>query len=300
MFRFKNLFLSCCFCLGLLSLQMNAQQTLILQPGPQDGWDTPIGYYPPLNYSDMNFSFMTQLLSKALIVGGDCSIARSLIRFDLSVIPANATIHAALLSLYVDSTGVNPTHIGANSSYLRRVVSTWSNTSVTWNTKPATTLLNEVILAQSSFPTQDYENIDITAMVAYMVANPQNNFGMELGLLNETCQRVLTFCSSKHSDAHRRPKLVVQYSIQTIGQSELALAQQLHIYPNPCQGKLFIRTETKALKFELFDLSSRLIYSLMLEENTNEIDTKDIPAGVYISKIHAGNGQSFCNKLVIQ
>ncbi len=274
-----------------------AQITLVLQPGPEDGFDTPIGFYTPQNYSIMNFSFMSELLAKALTVGGDCSVARSLLRFDLSAIPVSAVILSANLTLYSVS-NVNPPHSGSNSSYIRRVTSSWTNSLVTWNTEPNNTSVDQATLAQSMSSTQDY-NVDVTAMVSHMTANPQTNYGFELGLFNESCGKILTFGSSKNSNQAKRPKLVVQYSLLNVAINENKLSQATSIYPNPSSGKIHVRSSEGDLRLELYNLMSGLVLVKEVCEPNQQIDISHLPTGVYIYKTTSFKGQNTAGKIIV-
>ena len=275
----------------------NAQNTLTLQPGPLNGFDTPIGFYPPLNYSTQNFSSMGELLAKALIVNGSCSIARSLLRFDLSVIPTDATILSASLTLF-GIEGVNPPHVGANSSYLRMVTSSWNASTVTWNSEPSTTQIGQVTLAQSVSQYQNY-TLDVTNMVSLMIANPTSNFGFELGLFNETCGSVLTFGSSKNTNPSKRPMLIVKYWTTTKIQ-ENSLYAPLRIYPNPSEGKVEMQSGNDCLRLELHDLVSGLVFAKDLQGTGEQIDLSHLPAGAYICKAFSASGQTRSGMLIFK
>ena len=150
-------------------------------------------------------------------VSGNPIIGRGLFQFDLSSIPANATILSASLSLYSDSIPSNGDLIHANygaddSMVIRQVTSSWSATSVNWNTQPSVTNNNQVLIPATTVATLNL-TLNVTPMVANMVSS-SSNYGFELGLQNESILFTSrTFCSSKFSEANRHPSLVIQYSV---------------------------------------------------------------------------------------
>lgn len=40
---------------------------------------------------------------------------------------------------------------------------------------------------------------------------PGKNYGLQLSMIIEARYRVVTFCSNRHVDIHRRPKLIINY-----------------------------------------------------------------------------------------
>jgi hypothetical protein len=80
-----------------------------------------------------------------LTVGGVPTGRRGLLEFDISGIPAGATINSATLYFYVfDKSGTGQTY------YFNRTTSQFTEGSVTWNTKPAFTATNRASLWTNS------------------------------------------------------------------------------------------------------------------------------------------------------
>jgi hypothetical protein len=138
-----------------------------------------------------------------------------MIEFNLTSIPTNATVSSALLSFYYStSLCTNETnHTGSNASYLRRILTAWGELTVTWNTQPTTTTVNQVSLAPLA-ASLNVLNINVTTMVQDMVTNPSTNFGWMLQLVSEPSSppRKLVFGSSDCPDSTVRPMLVVTYT----------------------------------------------------------------------------------------
>jgi len=146
--------------------------------------------------------------------GGDVVYVRGLLEFDLSNIPANATILTAKLSLYSNPTPLNGDLVNANSGtdnsmFIRRVISDWVPSTTNWLNQPATTTSDQVSIPHTSQAVLDLEDIDVKNLVAAM----QNggNYGFMLMLQNEVAYNIRDFCSSTYSDATKHPKLVITY-----------------------------------------------------------------------------------------
>src|SRR5205823_1863887 len=62
-------------------------------------------------------------------------------------------------------------------------------------------------------PSQDYTNIDVTALVQDMITNPTSNYGLMLQLVDDTAYRKLIFASSDNADPAKHPKLDICYTV---------------------------------------------------------------------------------------
>lgn len=165
--------------------------------------------------TDVNYGHNPQLAANAWTFNKEPGIIRSLLQFDLSSVPPNAEIIKASLSLYAwdSDTGLgrHSPRSGSNEGLLQRVTSSWDENTVTWNTQPSSTELNQVLLPPSTSPEQNYLDIDVTTLVQDMVNNREASFGFMLKLRTESVYRILNFCSSDHTDATRHPKLNIEY-----------------------------------------------------------------------------------------
>lgn len=191
------------------------QTTVVLQPDATLGIDVVIDPYYPTLTDNTTPEFNASAWTNA----GGLGIQRSLIDFDFGVIPQNATIQSAILTLYNNPTSQNGfqngehSHVsGSNSSVLQRIVDPWQINSVNWNNQPATDTLNQVSLPQDTNVHQDYI-LDITGLVQDRVQNPTNNYGFMLKLLTEQQYRCLVFASSNHTNPALHPKLVITYTL---------------------------------------------------------------------------------------
>src|SRR5437868_3181314 len=111
------------FCSGLAA----QSYCVTLQPDANNDYDTYIGQAGPI-FAD--YQYLPTIVGNGGF-GGNYEI-RSLLRFNLSPIPAGAVIQSATLYLYADTSSVygpNP-QTGTNSCYLKRITSAWSDTVV--------------------------------------------------------------------------------------------------------------------------------------------------------------------------
>jgi hypothetical protein len=189
---------------------IHAQETLILQPSAALGKDGEV-------YSNQPTTpfISTTFRGAAWTFGGDFGIIRGLLQFDLSSIPVGSTVDSAFLSLYSPNPPSTQAHSGTNESVLRRITSPWGETTVAWGFQPSTTGQNSVTLQESDNEFQDYENIDVTELVADMVENPWAGYGFMLQLQTEVQLRRMGFASSDDPNPANHPKLVVHYTPPT-------------------------------------------------------------------------------------
>ena len=198
-------FIMMVLCLGTKSII--SQDTIILRPGPE-GKDADINsIFPDNNYLN-SFKFKSMAWTHSGVPGQH----RGLIDFDLSFISPESTILEARLSLYFGTFEIQYLpHTGQNASYLLKITEPWEEDEVTWNNQPATTMENMVILHHSTYPEQDYPDIDVTELVRMMVSDPDNNHGLMIRLITEQHYRCLLFASGDCDVPEKRPRLEIIY-----------------------------------------------------------------------------------------
>jgi PKD repeat protein len=183
-------------------------KTLILRPGPTDGIDADIRTDMPQTPRGSSPDF----IANAWTAQGNYFVQRSLLKFDLSQIPADAKVIRATLFLFTNlTTGHYQLDSGANASLMLRVSEPWSENQVYWDNQPSFSPNSPVIIPQSVTHTQNYE-LDVTSHVSDMVGNPAGNHGWLFTLQTEEKYRCMVFASSDNTVAAWRPKLVVEYS----------------------------------------------------------------------------------------
>lgn len=139
---------------------------------------------------------------------------RALLKFDLSSIPANATIVSAKLTLFSNPTPLNGNHVNPNSGdnnamLIEQVVSSWDPALVKWFNQPAVTSNNEILIPHTAEGLLDLVDVDVLKLVSTMVTTSNNGF--LLRLQSEVAYNSRIFCSSKYPDATKHPRLVIEY-----------------------------------------------------------------------------------------
>ena len=213
----KNIFSFILIWFLFFSASAQFSNTVILKLDSCKGKDATIADCAPCGYPNSNYGDHEDFIASSWTNSGSQSNTRALIDFDLSRIPAGAVITNAKIFLYHNpsSSSGNNGHAqngGSNAAWLRRITDAWDEYTVTWNNQPATTTQNQVTLPASSSNNQDYLNVDVTALVQDMVANPQQSFGFLFQLQTETPLRSMLFASSDYPNAALHPKLEVSYT----------------------------------------------------------------------------------------
>ena len=205
---------------------------LVLRPGPEEGQDCLVAYRDGDDdlYASSNHSSNPDFTAIRWTYGGAGAgqgTNRSYLKFTgLSDIPVNADIIYAKLSLYGASAGVaaplgnsyypgSPyATFGENSAWLKRVLSDWSETTITWNNKPETSDEYQAsVKASSAQWNVDATDIDVTNMVREMIKQ-QENYGFCLQLKDEQIYKSVLFSSSDAAEETRRPTLFIQYVVK--------------------------------------------------------------------------------------
>jgi|tagenome__1003787_1003787.scaffolds.fasta_scaffold19966829_1 hypothetical protein len=157
---------------------------------------------------------------------GSPVIERSFLKFNTlsHQIKPGSTINSATLYLYgVTSSPTVPqgnssypgspyNSFGNNESYIRRVVSDWNESTITWNNQPPIINVNQVDVPASDSQWSYDVALNVTSLVQDMFMQPNTNFGFCLMLKKEIAYRSIVFAGSENADSTKRPKLVVTYT----------------------------------------------------------------------------------------
>ncbi|MFZ4523368.1 MAG: DNRLRE domain-containing protein [Bacteroidales bacterium] len=193
--------------IGLFLVSVPGQTTVTLQPGPVEGIDT----YINSAYPDRQWGTNPNMIPSAWTYDGTFGAGRSLIKFTLSQIPPSAQILDARLTLFYDPDAGWGEQYGENASYLEQVTQEWDEMVVTWASQPSVSTSGLIFIPKTTSLTMDLANIDVTGFVADWVSHPETNYGFMHRVTDEVIYCCLTYSSSDHPTAVRRPKLVVTY-----------------------------------------------------------------------------------------
>src|SRR5215217_8544731 len=126
---------------------------------------------------------------------------RILLKFDaLNTLAPGAVIANATLKLYGVPTSPsygNSSYPGSplgttNEGWIRRVTGNWGENTVTWNTQPSTTIVNQVATPVSTSQFNWNMSVNVTDIIRDIISSGTNN-GMMLMLQNEAIYRASFF-----------------------------------------------------------------------------------------------------------
>lgn len=165
----------------------------ILRPGGahEQVWDAYISAVSP----DTNAGNST-LLYSGLVGSG---IRQSLLRFDLSALPANAVVDSAVLAVYFTTSKVQIVRV-------HQATAAWQETAVTWNTFGGSYFdATEGYLVSLG---TGFHAVDLTHLVRQWANGSAANYGV---LLEQHSTAYDSYKSSEYSTAVYRPLLQVCY-----------------------------------------------------------------------------------------
>ncbi|SES47801.1 RHS repeat-associated core domain-containing protein [Actinokineospora terrae] len=180
--------------------------TITIEPTSNTGQDSQIWSDTPDRNDGANYQ---------LSVGTDnTGIARSLVKFDTSVIPAGASLASAKLRMYYDS----ELHTGANAVAMQahRVTAGWSENAVTWNNFQAAFAEAGVAGAvKQANVTQVWSEWDVRNIAQTWVSGSAPNHGLLVKATDEALNRGGAVHHGAefvyNGDIPTFPKLVVTY-----------------------------------------------------------------------------------------
>lgn len=196
----------------LITVNPNPIKTIIFQPSrnPNEKILVKLG-----SQDHSTVGILNELLMDAWTVGSDAHFARSLLKFDLSSIPASATIQSAHLFIYSNTPPDNGNKVDANygsdnSFLLQQISADWTPATTNWSSQPAVSATNQITIPSTSQSVLDLD-IDVTVMVGNMI-NTNKNYGFMLRLKNETAYTSRIFVGSYNATKmDKYPKLVITY-----------------------------------------------------------------------------------------
>jgi hypothetical protein len=282
------------------SIPTASDSCFTLKPNSIDGKDAFLRSLSPTT----NYGAHPDFASIAWTFSSSPVVVRSLIDFDLSSIPQGATIDESYLNLYTSTTSANNSHStmsGSNASTISRVITPWSENTVTWSNQPQATSQNEVTLSASTNPDQNY-SVNVTNLVQDMIDNMANSHGFLFQLVTEQQFRKMVFASSDDPDTELHPELTVCYTKSTVSVTENGEQEKnVLVYPNPTSRELLV--DLSALEGQEYSIviSNSLgqpVYKKVTRLNVVQIDVANMARGLYMLHI-SGNERLFQHKIML-
>jgi len=197
----------------------NQWETLILQPGPDNGKDAMISNLEPdKNFGDYKYFEATFLTEPILTV---MRSNRSLIWFNLGQLPKSAVIKKADLQLFYDIPVPWNSDIFISGpvtsslwygGVLQQIVEPWEEDKVTWNTQPASIVANQVFISPF-IRNCNFIEVDVTRLYVPVQEIAAPNYGMFFKLWPTERFPGFRFASSDYTVETMRPKLTIYYTI---------------------------------------------------------------------------------------
>ena len=288
----------------LYSFNVNSQTTITLQPDATEGKDAFL--HSLSSEANRNYGSNPQLAANAWTFGSNTGIIRSVVDFDFSKIPNGAIIQSANLTLYAwDSSngfGQHSTLSGSNECWIQRITSDWNENTVTWNNQPMTTTTNQVPILASTYPSQNFHNIDVSKMVQDMINSPSTSFGFLIRLQNESYYRRMNFASSDHNNESLHPKLVICYTKTTDTENSLKQDFEFNLFPNPATNSFTLKidnSQQEPVFLQIINSNGEIIDQKNNIQSTLSIDVSNYSKGIYFVKIHSNQFVS-TKKLIIK
>jgi hypothetical protein len=203
--------------LFLICINIFGKYTININPDSSKSSEALIKIFGDTGFQNSNYANPEFIAALSDVINDTSLICRSLVKFDLSSIPANAIIENAELYLYAVSSPLGNGHnkdASGNSFVIQKITEKWDATKVTWMSKPKTDTINQVKCYASSDPYQDYI-IQIKDLLNSILNDSSNN-GLMFRLENETGKNMVNFGSTKNSNRTKRPSIKIDYRLPVI------------------------------------------------------------------------------------
>jgi hypothetical protein len=217
--------------IGLFFLTMLGGQILAATVALNPVADAYIRQFDPDRTLGIDYGSEPSLVAGALGSRAQFEIRRTFLRFDLSAIPAGAVVSSATLQITTVMVPLSP----VNSTFdIRRVLQSWTEGGVSWNSRsgagtpwqvPGATGSGDSISTPSSFVAVGSANFakytfpstaGLVADVQGWVNNPSSNFGWLLVSEDEVSGETARRFGSRENATHP-PVLTINYSLPSLG-----------------------------------------------------------------------------------
>lgn len=290
----KNHLLTALLC-SCLSPVFGQLTTISIGVNDGTGGDTFVHDGP--TQQNLNYSTTPALNFYAWTNSGVPRIKRSFLQFDLSAIPAGSEVQAARLSLFHNPEDVFEgvdVHTGDNAWVIQRTVGAWDPAVVTWNDQPAVSAQDAVYMPATSSGTEDFVDIDVTALVQGMVAAGESGF--RLSLVTEEVARMIILSSGEDAVSERHPQLEVDVDLG-IG---LAEVPDHHAVSVAVQPDASIRVNGHGrMDVTVFDARGRVLHAARANHAVAIVPTEGWAPAQYVVHVTDADGRSSVHRVAL-
>jgi len=202
---------------------------------------------------NQNFGSDALFLGYNLAGGDNFGAQRMLLRFDIANnIPEGAVINSAVLRLHLSfSSPVNDTPMG---TVLRRLASPWSEFTVTWNSEPAWTMVDDTTFVGSTLTWYEWE---MTEVVQNWHLETYPNDGVEI-IGDETVQQRERAFYSRETLTEFFPQLVIDYTDLNDTEPPTVTVEELPTYSLRNFTVQWSGTDTGGSGIDYYDVQVRI------------------------------------------
>jgi|GEM_PF-1452716 len=311
----------------------NAQTTIILKPHFEKATeqvlfalDSTSAYYsgnPDEGAADEAVAADFPEFSYLAMTNSGCpDFTRHLIRFDqlvdTSILPAGAIILSAKIRLYgipsspMENWG-NTEYAGSpfegndNTGWVNVLAADFTPGVTTWNAQPAYMHTDSVGIPESSAQWNENDTIDVTPLMAELIAD--GNKGFIFRLQNETPYRERMFASGNYEDSSYHPELVVTYKLTDTTEAVNTITNNCHVvlYPNPAvqnaQMNITLNSEQE-VSISVIDMNGKMLIAdtrtIKAGTTSYTLAAKQFAAGTYEIEVANKNGILYKTQFVKQ
>jgi hypothetical protein len=316
------------FIVVVVSLKTAAQSTIVIQPhfshGIENGliWvDSTNSFcgpsHPFYGYIDTCLSRILEMDAIAWTATSCPDFQRTILRFDelkdSSLIPHGTMISSAKLILYGEpssATGnwgnsyfAGTPYPSTNEAWVHELADTFNHLTVTPRNRPGVKHTDSVAIPASYSRWNETDTIDVTSLVADMVAH--TNTGFLIGLQTESYYRSRLWAGCYHPDSTLHPKLIVTRLTTRVTDNNFR-NEDVSIFPSPVMDKLNVRifaVNSSDITIHILNVAGARISELHehCEQGNNlfSIQAGNYPAGMYLLQV-SDRYNSFTQKFVKQ
>jgi len=227
------------------------------------------------------------------------SIARTLVKFDLSSIPQGTPVISAVFHIFMYNQAGTDFDVDIHG-----VLMPWQEMDVNWNNQP---IHDTDIVATLPYQGYDWWHFDIASLVQQWINDPPNNHGFKMKFRIEqypdSLGRVAVFYSRDTS--LNQPHLDLALAVEEHQTNEL---KTLSLAPNPASRSTTLKMNSQyngSSRIALYDVQGRLIRIIcedakLIGGHELPIDIRMIPVGIYFLKINTNNQQGAIPLVIVR